>query len=57
MRHGDDYTTGCLLDYAYFKDNYRPIAVDLSKWKDLDVYPRAIQQILFQGVVGGANGT
>ena len=31
MRYGDDYTTGCLLDYAYFKDNYRPIAVDLSK--------------------------
>ena len=30
-RHGDDYTTGCLLDYAYFKDNYRLIAVDLSK--------------------------
>ena len=29
--YGDDYTTGCLLDYAYFKDNYRLIAVDLSK--------------------------
>ena len=28
---GDDYTTGCLLDYAYFKDNYRLIAVDLTK--------------------------
>ena len=28
---GDDYTTGRLLDYAYFKDNYRLIAVDLSK--------------------------
>ena len=28
---GDDYTTGCLLDYAYFKDNYRLTAVDLSK--------------------------
>ena len=22
---GDDYTTGCLLDYAYFKNNYRLI--------------------------------
>ena len=30
---GDDYTTGCLLDYAYFKDNYRLTAVDLSKKK------------------------
>ena len=29
--YGDDYTTGCLLDYAYFKDNYRLIAVALSK--------------------------
>ena len=28
---GDDYTTGCLLDYQYFKDPYQVIAVDLSK--------------------------
>ena len=28
---GNNYTTGCLLDYAYFRDNYRLIAVDLSK--------------------------
>ena len=28
---GDDYTTGCLLDYQYFKDYYNLIAVDLSK--------------------------
>ena len=39
----DDYTTGCLLDYAYFKDNYRVIAVDLSKEKPLDADARAIQ--------------
>ena len=32
-RQSDDYTTGCLLYYAYFKDNYRIIAVDLSKQK------------------------
>ena len=31
--YGDDYATGCLLDYAYFKDNCRLIAVDLSKKK------------------------
>ena len=30
---GDDYTTGCLLDYQYFKDHYQLIAVDLSKQK------------------------
>ena len=26
-----DYTTGCLLDYPYFKENYKMIAIDLSK--------------------------
>ena len=31
--YGDDYTTGCLLEYAYFKDHYRLIAVDLTKQK------------------------
>ena len=30
---GDDYTTGCLLDYKYFKNHYRLIAVDLIKQK------------------------
>ena len=28
---GDEYTTGCLLDFAYFEKNYRLIAADLSK--------------------------
>ena len=46
---GDDYTTGCLLDFAYFKKNYRIIAVDLSKQKALDADPRVIQQIIFTG--------
>ena len=46
--YGDDYTTGCLLDYAYLKDNYRLIAVDLSKQKFSDADPRAIQQIIFR---------
>ena len=41
--HGHDHTTGSLLDYAYFKDNYKLIAVDLSKQKALDADPRAIQ--------------
>ena len=53
--HGDDHTTGSLLDYAYFKDNYRLIAVDLSKQNALDADPRAVQQIVFQGVVRGDN--
>ena len=42
---GDDYTTGCLLDYTYFKDSYKMITVDLSKQQALDADPRAIQQI------------
>ena len=28
---GDDYTTGCLLDYPYFMDTYKMIAADVSK--------------------------
>ena len=52
---GDDYTRGCLLDYAHFKDNYRLTEVDLSKQKVVDADPRAIQQIVFQGVVGGTD--
>ena len=44
---GDDYTTGCLLDFAYFENNYRLIAADLSKQKALDADSRAIQQIVF----------
>ena len=46
---GDDYTTGCLLDFAYFEKNYRLIVADLSKQKALDAYPRAVQQIIFTG--------
>ena len=30
---GEDYTTGCLLDYGYIKNNYRLIAVELSRIK------------------------
>ena len=44
---GDDYTTGCLLDYIHFKKYYKMIAVDLSKQKALDADPKAIQQINF----------
>ena len=38
---GDDYTTGCLLDYPYFKDSHKMIAVDSSKQQALDANPRA----------------
>ena len=45
----DDYTTGCLLDYDYFKKYYKLIAIDLSKQQALDADPKIIQQINFTG--------
>ena len=43
----DDCTTGCLLDYPYFKENCKMIAIDLSKQQALDANLRAIQQVNF----------
>ena len=51
---GDDYTTGCLLDFAYFEKNCRLIPADLSKQKALDADSRAIQQIIFTGKTDNA---
>ena len=48
---GDDYASGCFLDFAYFEKNYRLIAADLSKQKALDADSRAIQQIIFTGKI------
>ena len=53
----DDYTTGCLLDYPYFEDSYKMIAVDLSKQQLLDIDPRAIQQINFTANLDRAGNT
>ena len=39
----DDYITDCLLDYACFKENYKLIAIFLSKEQGLDADPKAIQ--------------
>ena len=39
---GEDYTTGSLVDYNYFKKHYKLVAVDLSKQKELDADPRVI---------------
>ena len=44
---GDDYTAGCLLNYYYFKENYKMIPIDLSKQHALDADPRALQQVNF----------
>ena len=53
---GDDYTTGYLLSYPYFKNYDNLIPIDLSKQQKLDVDPKAIQQINFTGNLtrGGA---
>ena len=53
----EDYTTGFLLDYSYFKDNYKMIAIDLSKQQALDADPRAIQQINFTANLDTAGNT
>ena len=45
---GEDYTTGSLLDFNYFDKHYKLVATDLSKQKELDADPRAIQQIEFK---------
>ena len=54
---GDDYTTGCLLNYTYFKKFYEMIAVDLSKQQALDADPKAIQQINFTANLDRAGNT
>ena len=51
---GEDYTTGSLLDYNYFKKHYKLVAVDLSKQKELDADPRAIQQLEFKYMLGNS---
>ena len=38
---GDDCTIVCLLDYAYFKNYFKLIEIDLSKQQALDAKPRA----------------
>ena len=53
---GDDYTTGCLLDYPYFKKYYKLIAIDLSKQQKLDADAKAIQRINFTGNLDRAEG-
>ena len=51
MCNNNDYTTGSLLDFAYYKENYRLIAMDLSKQTKL----KDAQQINFTGKFEGQN--
>ena len=41
---GEDYTNVCLSDYNYIRNHYRLIVIDLSKLKELDADPKAVQQ-------------
>ena len=54
---GDDYTTDCLLDYPYFKEKYKMIAINWSKQQALDADPRSIQQIDFSANLDRAGNT
>ena len=49
---GEDYTTGSMLDFNYFKKHYKLVAVDLSKQKELDADPITIKQIEFKYMLG-----
>ena len=46
-----------MLDYPYFKENYKIIAIDLSKQQAFDADPRAIQQINFTANLDRAGNT
>ena len=54
---GDDYTTGCLLNYTYFKDYCKMIRIDLSEQQALDADGKAIQQINFTANLDTAGNT
>ena len=54
---GDDNTTGCFLDYPYFANIYKMIAVDLSRQQALAADPRAIQQFNFTANLDRAGNT
>ena len=56
MTKNNNYTTGNLLDYEYFKDHYKLIAIDLSKQIELE-NPDLKQQINFIGRLEENNAT
>ena len=56
MSKNNDYTTGNLFDYEYFKDHYKLIAIDLSKQIELE-NPDLKQQINFTGRLEENNAT
>ena len=55
--NGEDYTTIFLLEYSYFKENYKMIAIDFSKQQALDADPWEIQQINFTQILHRTGNT
>ena len=53
---GDSYTAGCLLDYECIETQYKLIAIDLSRQKELISDPKANQQIEFVGQLKNTDG-
>ena len=47
---GDDYTTGCLLHYNYFKYYYKMIAIDLSKQKHFILIQKQYSKLIVQEI-------
>ena len=45
--HRDDYTTDCMLDYNYYENCYKVIAIDLNKQQVFGVDLKAMQEINF----------
>ena len=45
---GNHYITSCLLDYVYFKNYYKLIAIDLREQQELVADPKAMQQLILQ---------
>ena len=55
ISRNNEYTTGNLLDYDYFKKHYKLIAIDLSKQQVLQEHEDLIQQINFIGRLENAS--
>ena len=54
--HGGDYAIGCVMSYLYFKEDYKLIAIILSK-QQRHIVPKAIKQINFTGNLDWAGDT
>ena len=57
LGRGDDYKTGCLLDYSYFKEHYKLISIDKGKRQVFNADPKKIQEINFRENLENARNT